>query len=499
MKSIRSIIKNSGMGLVNQVSNILFTFITRSIFIRYIGVELLGLSSTFASILGTLALAELGIQTAVAYNLYKPVKENNFEEINDILNVLKIVFRVIGIFFIIASIVVLPFLKYIITGIEVNDKIYIYFILQSLTSVCTYFLAYKRTILYATQKEYVTKIVDLAILFLFNVIQCITIIVLQSYSLYLVLKIVQGVASNVIIHIYCNKAFPYLYSSPLNKKIFFRVFGDVKNIFVGRLAGYFYSSTPNLLISAFISTITVGFYTNYTTVTNALKLLTNSILTPIVPIIGNQVQDRNIDKEKLFLLYSHARYILGMMIVVPFIIVMEDFITVWLGSKMILNMGITILLGVDLYIHIVHGSTLDMINAEGLFKADRNVEIIGGISNFLISFVLVQILGLEGVLLGTVISQIILWIGRSYVFYKNSINEYRVQYIKYWCRNMVYLIVFILCVVIVSAISVCINLGNGLFAFIVKGIISESVSLSMVCICFSKLSEQQSFYGLFKR
>ena len=77
-------IKNSTMGLISQIVTLIFQFWTRSIFVKYLGVELLGISSTFSSILNTLSLAELGFQSAVVYSLYKPLANDNKEKVNEI-------------------------------------------------------------------------------------------------------------------------------------------------------------------------------------------------------------------------------------------------------------------------------------------------------------------------------------------------------------------------------------------------------------------------------
>ena len=93
------ILKNSGMGLVSQAIIILFTFLTRNLFIKYIGIELLGLNSTFSSVLNTLSLAELGFQSAIVFSLYKPLYEGAQDEINSIMNIFKWIYTYIGIFF----------------------------------------------------------------------------------------------------------------------------------------------------------------------------------------------------------------------------------------------------------------------------------------------------------------------------------------------------------------------------------------------------------------
>lgn len=104
------LLKNCSTGLVSQVMTLIFQFLTRSLFIRYIGIELLGVYSTFTSVLSTLSLAELGFQTAIVFSLYKPLAQRDEQQINDIVNVFRFVYDCIGAFFILASLALLPFL-----------------------------------------------------------------------------------------------------------------------------------------------------------------------------------------------------------------------------------------------------------------------------------------------------------------------------------------------------------------------------------------------------
>ena len=240
---------NSSAGLISQVVTILFQFIARSVFLKYLGVELLGLNSTFASILNALALAELGFQSAIIYSLYKPIKEENHDEINKIVSVFCYVYRAIGIFFIVVSFVLLPFLQFILKGIVVDATVCVFFLLQAASSAFTYFLAYKRTILNADQKGYIAKLIDLVINVFSNLLQIYVMIALHSYSLYLIVRVLQVVISNVLVHVACKKLYPYLKLTKMDMSVFARIWVDVKNVFVAKIAGYIYDSTDNLVIS----------------------------------------------------------------------------------------------------------------------------------------------------------------------------------------------------------------------------------------------------------
>jgi hypothetical protein len=78
--------------LLNAKVNLLFyflslglSFFSRKIFLDCLGAEFLGLSGTLTNILGFLSLAEMGVGTAVAFNLYKPLAEDNRLKISELV------------------------------------------------------------------------------------------------------------------------------------------------------------------------------------------------------------------------------------------------------------------------------------------------------------------------------------------------------------------------------------------------------------------------------
>lgn len=485
------VLKNSLVGFISQALTMLFTFITRSLFIKYIGVGLLGLNSTFSSVLSALSLAELGFQSAIVFNLYKPLHDNAMDEINSIMNILKIIYRGIGLFFIAATILITPFLKFIVTGMNVTPEVYFYFWLQVLASVCTYFLAYKRAILYADQKEYISKTIDLFFSVFFNTVQCISLAVFKSYIGYLLLKLIQTYASNVMIHYYCATHYQYLRKTPLDKNKLRKILTDVRDIFASRIASFIYSSTDNLVISAFVSTLRVGFFVNYTIITSSLKTLANSILSPIIPILGNHLLDErdNLQREKLFFLNTFVRYLIALVIVIPTGILMDDFITWWVGKEMVLRKGVDLLLCMDFYIHLVHSATMDFINSAGLFKADKYIEITGAVCNLIISLILVHYLGIEGVLIGTVVSQLVFWVGRSLIVYRECLRLGKKSYIRYWGKNLYYILAAALIALVADTVYRQLEVSNVFVRVVLGGSIAELIVIVFAIIIFWKKEE----------
>ena len=70
-------LKNSTVALGFYVVSLALQFVSRRVFIKYLGSEVLGLNTTAVSLLQFLNLAEMGIGAAIAFTLYKPIAEND--------------------------------------------------------------------------------------------------------------------------------------------------------------------------------------------------------------------------------------------------------------------------------------------------------------------------------------------------------------------------------------------------------------------------------------
>ena len=76
---------------------VLFNFITQRYIIHVLGIEYSGVNGLFSNILTMLSVAELGIGTAIVFKLYKPIKDENHEEINKWMNFYKVCYRYVAI------------------------------------------------------------------------------------------------------------------------------------------------------------------------------------------------------------------------------------------------------------------------------------------------------------------------------------------------------------------------------------------------------------------
>ena len=88
---------NTSIALATQPFSVILGFINRTVFVSYLGVTYLGLSSYLTSLVSILSFAELGIGQAMSYALYAPLLKDDHGKINAFMILYKKLYSVIGV------------------------------------------------------------------------------------------------------------------------------------------------------------------------------------------------------------------------------------------------------------------------------------------------------------------------------------------------------------------------------------------------------------------
>ena len=111
-------ILNISLILPLHILQILINFVAKTVFIRSLGQDYLGINVLFGDITNLLSLTELGLGSAIMFALYKPLNTKDTRQISAIINYAKNLFNKIVIVIIIIGLLIIPSLKYV-----VNSKI----------------------------------------------------------------------------------------------------------------------------------------------------------------------------------------------------------------------------------------------------------------------------------------------------------------------------------------------------------------------------------------
>lgn len=466
--------KNIFFGLMQQGVTLILTFVTRTIFIKYLSIDLLGVNSLFANILTVLSLADLGFGTAILYSMYKPLADNDQEKLSALMNFFKKIYICIATIVFLVGICLLPFLHFIIKEDNI-EHIELYYCLFLADSIISYLLAYKVNIINADQKSYIIKKYTLYFNIAKSIIQCLVIIIFKSFIAYLLVQILCTFLTNIYGAYISKKMYPYISEkNNLAKEDKKAILDNVKSLFLYKIGGIILNNTDNILISSIINIATVGFYTNYITIINAINNITSIIFTTVTFSVGNLIATEN--KEKQLDIFYKIDFLSNLMfsfISVALLVLLNDLIICWLGEGYIIDKFTIIFIVVNFYMVGVLNSVWMFRDTTGIFKKTKYLSIITACLNIILSIILGIKLGLCGIIAATAISRLLtnFWYEPLMIF-KEYFNK---KTIKYFGDKLLNILTLIVTTFIAYHCTKFINVTGWLMLF-VKGIIVVLIS-----------------------
>lgn len=496
LKSMRNVIVSVCLYLIFFV----FEFLNRSAFIQVLGAEYLGLNGLYRNIVSVLLLSELGIGTAISFSLYKPLSEGNREQIKSIMHLYKRMYQVIGTVILIAGGVMAPFLDGFMKERPADIRHYhIYFIFYILNAGVSYFYTYKRTIIICDQKQYISSMTATGSKIILSLLQIIILQTTHNYAFYLLSMILATITENLIISCIADRQYPYLKEkkieeigseelSEIKKNIFAMFFHKVGTIVI--------SSTDNIVISKFIGLVSVGLYSNYVLITNALNQLMTQFFSALTASVGNlTVEEDDVYKEIIFFRILFLNFWLYGFMSVCLFSLLQPFIILWLGDKYLFDMGTIVVIVFNFYINGMRNTVLLFRNASGIFYQDRYKPVLESAVNLICSIPLAIFLGVKGVLMGTIISTVTvaLWV-EGVMLYKYTFHQ---KPWRYFARQGIYTGIAFVAVAVTYWIAEMIQ-APGIIGLSVKILICIIVPNLVFVLIFSRSRELRYYISLLR-
>ena len=206
---------NSCVAFGLYIINLLLQFFSRKIFIDYLGTEVLGLNTTATSLLSFLNLAELGVGAAISFALYKPLGDNDYDTVNDIVSVQGWLYRRIAFVVILGSVLLMSAFPWIFDKMELPLwYAYASFMVLLFSSILSYFVNYKQIVLTANQQEYKVQLSFRVVLLVKILFQIFTIKNFNNgYIWWLILEFIFAILASYALNIAIKKNCPYLQTS----------------------------------------------------------------------------------------------------------------------------------------------------------------------------------------------------------------------------------------------------------------------------------------------
>lgn len=447
-----------------------------------------------------LSLAELGVGTAIVYNMYKPIADNDYKQIAKLMNLYKKAYSIIGCIVAIIGVALIPALKYIIKDTSGIENLSLIYILYLINTVSSYFFAYKRSIFSADQRDRILQLFKLLFYFIRSLLQILSIVLFKNFILYLVIQIFFTIVENIAVSIYADKCYPFLkfYSSEkLTKQQKKPIFDNIKSLFVYKIGSTVLDGTDNIIISTFDGVVSVGLLSNYTLITGSVQALLSQVTNALTGSVGNFIaKEKHERHEELLYNITFLNYVLYGFVFALLMAVINPFISLWAGSDYTLGLKIVFIHCLNIYIYGMMNSIWTFRSTMGLFTHGKWRPLISAVINLCVSIWWGNSIGILGVLLGTTFTRVVtnVWYD-PFVIYKYGLKD---KPNKYYIKWLVYLLVTIIDVFIICVFSALVNL-KGISAIVVNGLFAIVMFVISVILVFHKTNEFKYFLSLLKK
>ncbi len=432
-------LRNSVLAFAGQIITIFFGFAVRWVFIHNLGQEYLGVNSVMESILMLLSMTELGFGTSVAFALYKPVDKDDKKKIGALMGYYRRVYHVIGVLTAVLGIFLVPFMLFFIKDASTVSDINLIYVMFLANTVLSYFFSYKRTLLSAYQKHYITTVYEDLFAIVKYILQAAVLVLLKNYVLFLAINLICGVAANIAISVKCDRLYPQIKSfnkeklTPEDKSLLKK---SVISLMYQKIGGKLVTGTDNLMIS-YVNIALMGVYSNYSLVIGIIERVIENVVKSIKGSFGNlMVQKDSSHKYSVYEEFVFLSFCCFFFISSVLSGCLERFIGLLAGKDWILNPLVTFAVVLNFYLQGTRHANIAVIDSAGLFNKLRPKAVFEVLVNLVVSFVFLIVLdmGIYGVLFGTTVSKIGVciwweaWAVHKYAF-SASFGRYTLKYL----------------------------------------------------------------------
>lgn len=492
--------KNIIFGTILKIYQIIIPFVMRTAMIYLLGVEYLGLNSLFTSVLQVLNLAELGIGTAMVFSMYKPIAEDDDIIICALMKLYKIYYRFIGIVIFISGLIICPFIpKLIKSGVPSDMNVYVLYILNLMVTVLSYWLfAYKNCLLQAHQRSDIVSKITLIINTIQYVLQFLLLFIFRNYYYFIIAALAGQIAINITTAIVVDKIYPgYKAKGKLPKNVIKDINKRVRDLFTAKVGGVIVNSADTIVISTFLGLTVLAIYQNYYYILTAIIGIIGVIFSSCTAGIGNSIIVES--KEKNYNDLNKFTFIISWLAgfcACALLCLYQDFMKLWVGNHLLLDFSCVICLVIYYFVYEVNSVLLLYKDAAGIWHKDRYRPLVTALANLIMNLILVNFIGIYGVILSTVLSTLL--IGFPWLIHNLFTEIFNVNPKDYLIKLLKYVVTTIIITVVTYFICSFVKY-NLIVSLIIKGLLCFGVSNFLFFVIYSRTKEMKDTKQLVRK
>ena len=386
------------------------SFITRTVLIYTLGTVYLGLNGLFTAVLQVLSLAELGFGSAMVFSLYKPMAENDEVTVNALLRLYRRIYRIVGLVILIAGLALIPFLPRLIRGSlpEGMNLTVLYLIRLAETCISYFLFSYRSALLDASQQKRVFYYIHSVSKIALCAVQTALLLLFRNYYMFCIVQPLIQIGINLAIRHVTVRHFPqYQCRGELPKETVRNITKRVAGLFLFKVSHVLRNSFDSIILSAFLGLDILAKYQNYLLIVTTLVGITSVLTDSTLSSVGNSVAMET--KEKNYRDFQ-AVQLLFMAVVGCVCACMcglyQPFIRFWVGAENLLSERLVPVFVAYFFTERMGNVCFQYRQASGLWWEDRIRPLADGLINLTLNYILVQKIGIAGVMLSTILCQV---------------------------------------------------------------------------------------------
>lgn len=483
-------IKNVAVSVIFRILLLIANLIARRFLISGIGNEANGIDSLYTSIMGFLAVSELGVGSAITFCMYKPIVEGDSDKVSALFRLFRKLYLIIaGIFFVVGC-AIMPLVPVLAKGYSFAvSELYVTYAFMLISVVLSYMFSAEISLFNAYKNNYIATSIQSGGQLLQYVLQIIVLLTTQSLVWYFLCRIIAVAVQWGGTEIVSRRQYKPILTNKqktdeATKK---EVTKNVKALFMHKIGGVLVNTADSLIISSFIGVVVLGRYSNYTVIVTAMAGTISLFFTPLTSVIGHMFVEESKDSVIRYCNFFHTfNFVLGIVFFLGYYAIIDNLVTIFFGTGLEESKAISFVITLNYFIQFMRQAVMLFRDATGTFYYDRWKPLLEGIINVVLSIGFVYLFGflwgeefaVVGVIVATIITNLtICHIVEPYVLYKHAFQK---SPAKYYLRNYIYTAVFAAALCLLNLFMR--QIDNQWLELLVNGCISVGVSVVVLSV-----------------
>lgn len=499
--------KTSLIAITSIISNILFTIyalIYNKIVIVHYGSSVSGLISTLTQFVTLFTVLEGGFSTAVVVASYKPILNKDYTELNSILfTAKKYLYKIAFIYVSIVSACGLIYLLFLDSPLGFFYSTMLLLVTTLSTSLSIGGATKYTVVLSGSNRQYITILIAIICrtitwtVSIFLIIHDVNVVLIYS------MNVVNSLLNILLLMIYEKKYYPDI---TFKGNFDLKKIPGIKDMIFQKIASTLFTSTDLILVSVGLNLSQASVYYIYNQIFQGVYQYLSSMGNAPMDSFGQLIKSGEKEKAKeLFLIYKKTINILSAVFFTGAATMIIPFMRVYtknVQDENYISSSLAILFFSYYYCkqnNLPYGL---IINASGEFKKQNTQTVVASIANIVCSILFMLYIGLNGIVLGSVIGTIIILfvniykskdilsyniikdiifvilnylVGLLIVFLYNLFFDFRVD------NYMIWGLAALLCMIIISCIIIPLNY-----------LMDKDILVKCVHYYFSKIKKHQA-------